>query len=291
VKKLALNSYAKLNLYLEVLNKRNDNYHNINTVFERIDLRDKIILRPRQDKLIRIICKNSSVPCDSSNLCYRSAKLLQDNFDVDKGLDIEIIKRIPVGSGLGGGSSNAAAVFLGLNKLWKLNLPKVKLAGLAGSVGCDIPFFIYGEAFAKGDNRGDRIKPLDKLKNLRLWHILIVPKIKVSTPLIYQKWDNFCGLTRPKVNVNILILALRKNGLFSLGSLLFNSLEEITLKLYPEVKRIKQKLASFGLKSILMTGSGPAVFGIVSSRKEAVSLRRRIKRENKSWRVFLTRTF
>jgi 4-diphosphocytidyl-2-C-methyl-D-erythritol kinase len=295
---LTLNSYAKLNLYLEVLDKRKDNYHNIKTVFERIDLADKIILKPRRDKKINITCNVASVPQDSSNLAWRSAKLLQDTFNVDKGADIKIIKRIPVGSGLGGGSSNAAAVLAGLNELWKLNVTENKLAGLAGKLSCDVPFFIYNSPFAKGEARGDKIKPLKALINVRLWHILVVPKIGVSTAYIYKRWDNEFktfklkergGLTIPKYNVNILLLALRKNDLSLIGDALFNSLGQVTAALYPQINAIKEKLMQLGAKSILMSGSGPAVFGIVSSRKEALSLCRQLK-SNSFWQVFVSQT-
>ena len=117
VKSLALDSYAKLNLYLEVLGRREDNYHNINTLFERISLSDKITLKPRRDNKIKIICSNPDVPEDDTNLCYRSVRLLQDSFGIERGLDIKIIKRIPVSAGLGGGSGNAAAVLVGLGIL------------------------------------------------------------------------------------------------------------------------------------------------------------------------------
>ncbi len=308
---LTLNSYAKLNLYLEVLNKRKDSYHNIKTIFERIDLADKIILKSRRDKKINITCNESGVPQDNSNLAWRSAKLLQDSFNIDKGANIKIIKRIPVGSGLGGGSSNAACVLAGLNKLWKLNLTQDKLAGLARKLGCDVPFFIYNSPFAQGGARGDRIKPLRVLRNVRFWHILVVPKIKVSTASIYKIWDKYfktfkltplqkrgilsknsylAGLTMPKYNVNILILALRKNDLSLIGDALFNSLERVSARLYPQINAIKEKLMQLGAKSILMSGSGPAVLGIVSSRKEALSLRRQLKMNSSFGEVFVSRT-
>lgn len=294
--KLILNSYAKLNLYLEVINKRPDHYHNLKTVFERIDLADRIILKSRPDKKINLICNFPFVPKDNLNLAFKSAKLLQDTFAVDKGVDIKIIKRIPVGSGLGGGSSNAATVLLGLNKLWRLNLAPKKLADLAKRIGSDVPFFIYGLPFALAELRGDKISPLKALKKLRLWHILVVPKIKVSTPIIYAKWDKYsskrnkrAGLTRPKYDVRILNLALRKKDFPLLSKILFNSLEEITFKLYPRVRRIKESLKVLGLKSILMSGSGPAIMGIVSSRKEASALREQLK-GNRFWQLFVTRT-
>jgi 4-diphosphocytidyl-2-C-methyl-D-erythritol kinase len=285
-----LKSYAKVNLYLRVLNKRKDNFHNLNTVFERIDLYDKIVLRSRRDNAIRIFCKNPDVPADSSNLCFRAARSLQEKSKVNKGVDIKIIKNIPVGAGLGGGSGNAAAVLVGLNKLWKLDLSRKRLTQLGSQIGSDIAFFIYDTSFAKGFGRGEKIKPLPRLKKIRLWHILVVPKIHVSTPLIYRKWDESIGLTAPRDGVKILLPALYKHDLSRIGERLFNSLEAITIRFYPEVKKVKESLAESGLKTILMSGSGPAVFGITTSRKEAVLLCRKFAKEEPSWRVFATRT-
>ncbi len=293
VNTLTFNSYAKLNLYLEVLNKRKDNYHNIKTIFERIDLADKIILKSRRDKEIKVTCNVTAVPRDNTNLAWRSAKLLQDSFNIDKGVDIKIIKRIPVGSGLGGGSSNAASVLLGLNKLWKLNLAQNKLAGLAGKLGCDVPFFIYNSPFALGEARGDKIKPLKALYSVRLWHILVVPNIEVSTASIYKRWDKYFKtfkLTVPRYNVNIINLALKKGNFPLIGDALFNSLEPVTAVLYPQIDAIKERLIQLGVKSILMSGSGPAVFGIVSSRKEALSLYGQLKTDSSFCEVFVSRT-
>lgn len=290
VSKLVIQSYAKVNLILEVLNKRPDNYHNINTLLERISLGDKIIIKNRRDNLIKITCNHPGVPVDASNFCFRAAKLLRDKFRIAKGLDIKIIKRIPVGAGLGGGSSNAASVFLALNKFWKLNLPKGRLAKLAAEIGSDVPFFIYAAPFAQAQGRGEKIRVLAKLNKVRLWHILVVPKIHVSTPQIYKEWDDFCGLTKPARDVKILTSALVKKNPFLNPGLLFNSLERVTLSLYPEVGRIKEKLAALGLKNILMSGSGPAVFALVSSAKAAVTLIKRVKREKRSWFVVAART-
>lgn len=147
---MLVKSYAKLNLYLEVLKLRKDNYHSIKTIFERIDLCDKIILKTRRDKKIRVICASKDVPRNRTNLAYRSAKLLQDKFKLDRGVDIKIIKRIPVGAGLGGGSSNAAFTLLGLNRLWKLRLGQKELARYARKIGSDVAFFIYDYHYALG---------------------------------------------------------------------------------------------------------------------------------------------
>ena len=162
-----LHSYAKLNLYLEVLDKRKDRYHNIKSLFERIDLCDKIILKSHPHKKIKVVCNAPGIPKDSSkNLAYRSARLLQRSLNIDKGAYIKIIKRIPVAAGLGGGSSNAAAVLVGLNKLWRLNLSQKRLLVFAKEIGCDVPFFIYNTSFAEARSRGDIIKPLGPLIKL-----------------------------------------------------------------------------------------------------------------------------
>lgn len=274
---MVLTSFAKLNLYLEVLNIRKDGYHNIRTIFERISLCDKIILKARQDSKIKISCRSKDVPQDNTNLTYRAAKLLQEKFGLDKGVEIRIIKRIPVGAGLGGGSSNAASVLLGLNKLWKLKLKRERLVPLAKEIGADVPFFIYNTPIALGCGRGDIIRPLKELKNRRFWHVLVVPKINVSTPFIYKQWDKEgAGLTKPKYSVKITNLP---------GSL-FNSLEAVTSRLYPEVEEIKEQFRDSGLKKILMSGSGPAVFALVSSRKEASRISRQLMMRNISGRVF-----
>jgi len=287
------NSYAKINLYLQILGKRKDSYHNLKTIFERISLCDKIILKRRRDKKVTVSCNAAGVPTGSDNLAWRSAKLLQDKFDIDKGVDIKIIKRIPPGSGLGGGSSNAATLLLGLNRLWRLKLTRDKLAALAKRIGCDVPFFIYNTPFALGEGRGDKIRPLEALKDVRLWHILVIPKIAVSTPFIYKKWDERkekARLTRPKYDVNMLPLALEKNDRSLIKEALFNSLEQITARFYPQINSVKDKLVQLGIKSILMSGSGPAVFGVVSSRKEALSLSRQLKLSSSLNRVFVVRT-
>jgi len=287
---LTLDSYAKLNLYLAVLGRRRDNYHNLNTVFERISLADRIVLSPRKDDKIKIVTDSCDIPQGNTNLAFRAAYLLQETFGLDKGVDIKIHKRIPVGSGMGGGSSNAACVLQGLNKLWRLNLNPEKLAGLARKIGSDVPFFVYNYPFAQGLSRGDKVKPIRQLFRLRLWHILAIPKIKVFTPLIYKKWDEHSGLTKSRQDVKILLSALRKKDSSLVSRLLFNDLEQITSGLYPEVKQVKKVFSQAGLQSVLMSGSGPAVFGILSSRKEAASLCKQLEMKKRSWRFFVAHT-
>lgn len=295
---MILNSYAKLNLYLEVLNIRKDKFHNIKTIFERINLHDTIILKSRADKKITIFSNSKDIPLDSSNLAFRSAKLLQGYLATDKGVDIKIIKRIPVGSGMGGGSSNAATVLLGLNKLWKLNLSKEKLVHFGKKIGSDVPFFIHNCSFAYGTGRGDCVSPLKLLFNTKLWHILVVPKINVSTPAVYQGWDRLLRckinkseeLTSLRGNDKILLSALVKKNPALISVALFNSLEPVTSKMHLALNSIKEKLGLLGLRSILMSGSGPTIFSVSLTKKEAVSVFRKLK-SKKLWSVFVVETF
>ncbi|MFA4992931.1 MAG: 4-(cytidine 5'-diphospho)-2-C-methyl-D-erythritol kinase [Candidatus Omnitrophota bacterium] len=286
---LVIKSFAKLNLYLRVLGRRKDNFHNLDTLFVRIDLVDTIIIKGRKDSLIRIKCNSRHVPKDKTNLCFRAAELLRQEFKLSFGLEIEIKKRIPVGAGLGGGSSNAAAVLLGLNKYWHLNLTKEKLAILAAKLGSDVAFFVHDVKFALGSQRGEKIKPLVSLEKVKLRFILVYPGVKVSTPLIYQEFDLFISeLTRRPPDVKILLPELLKNGCRIDSKCLFNDLEVITINLYPVVKKVKDALLAVGLESVMMSGSGPAVFAVCDSRTQAQDLSDKLRREHKSWQIFLS---
>ena len=287
---MVIKSYAKVNLYLEVINKRKDGYHSIKTLFQRIDLHDTIILTSLPGTQIKILSDSRQLPLDSSNLAYRSAQILQEGCKVKRGVQIALYKRIPIGSGLAGGSSNAAAVLMGLNKLWKLNLSREKLVRFATIIGSDVAFFVHATPFAIGEGKGERIESVKSLKRVRWWYVLVVPKLHVSTPDIYQKWDSFSSLTRPDFDVKLLILALKRKNASRLGSFLFNSLEPVTSALYPQIKRVRSSLRNQGVHALLMSGSGPAVFGIVSSRKEAVRISRQLASCHKNWQVFAAAT-
>ena len=299
---MVIKSFAKLNLYLRVLSKRKDNFHNLDTLFARIDLADTIILKGRKDSLIRIKCASRRVPKDETNLCFRAAELLRQELKINSGLEIEIKKHIPVGAGLGGGSSNAASVLLGLNKYWHLNLSKAKLAVLAAKLGSDVAFFVHDVKFALGSQRGDKIKPLTSLRNTKLWFILVYPGIKVSTPLIYEKFDlrlpgshaaltsrgDISELTRQPHNAKILFSELLKDGSRIDVKCLFNDLEAITISLYPVVNRVKQAFFALGLERVIMSGSGSTVFAICHCRAQAQDLSNKLRREHKSWKIFLS---
>lgn len=281
-----LKSPAKLNLYLRVINKRQDGYHNIETIFERINLCDEIELKKRQDSKIIVSCDYPNVPCDRSNLAYKAAKILKKDFPDVSGIDIIIRKNIPVAAGLGGGSSNAASVLLGLNRLWQLKLGERRLLNYASKIGSDVSFFIKEKSFALGTGRGDGIRILPNIRTF--WHILIVPQLKIYSKDIYRGLN--LKLTRPKVNVNMLIYALRNSNFNLLQKYIFNVLEHRVLRKYPGIFNIKKELKSLGVKINSLSGSGCAVFGLISSRKEGELIRNKLK-THKRWKVFVVRTF
>jgi len=286
---LIARSFAKLNLYLKVLNKRKDKFHNLSTLFCRIDLADTIKFKGRNDGLIKISCNDPQAPGDKTNLCWQAAELLKRDLNLNYGLDIAINKRIPVGAGLGGGSSNAACVLSSLNRYWKLDLPVKKLASLGAKIGSDVAFFIYNTKFAEAGGRGEKIKPIIRLKKLDLYFVLIYPKIKISTPLIYQRFDNFSQLTRPTGNVKILTSELAKKGQGFDPDCLFNDLEIVAESLYPGIKQVKKAFSNIGLEKIMMSGSGSSVFSLCDSYQQAKNLSSRLSKEHKSWQVFVTR--
>jgi len=299
---LVIKSFSKLNLYLRVLGKRKDNFHNLDTLFVRIDLADTIILKGRKDSLIKIKCDSRHVPKNKTNLCFRAADLLRLKFGIQTGLDIEIKKHIPVGAGLGGGSSDAASVLLGLNKYWNLNLSNTGLATLASQLGSDVAFFIHDVKFALGSQRGDKIKALTSLKKVKLYFILVYPGIKVSTPLIYKEFDlrlsglkvnrssrrDISELTRSSRDAKIFLPELLKNGCRFDTKCLFNDLEAVTSSLYPVVDKVKESLLAMGLERVMMSGSGPAVFAVCNCQAQAQDLSNKLRREHKSWQVFLS---
>ncbi len=263
---------AKINLFLEVLNKRKDGYHNIETLFLKIKLFDKLKLRLIKNG-IKISCKHPDVPENKSNLVYKAAKLLQQKTGTDKGVHISIEKNIPVFAGLGGGSSDAAAVLRGLNKLWALNLDQKELLTIARKIGADVPFFVTDYNIAIGKARGDRLTPL--AIESKFWILLLKPNISVSTKQAYQGLSS--GLTRTKNDVKLLIHALKNKRMELIEKTLFNRLETVVFKEFKQLKKIKQMISARGVRAVLMSGSGSVIFGLLNNRKEGIKLKQELQ--------------
>lgn len=256
---------AKINLALDVLYKRDDGYHEVEMVMTMVDLADRIEMQELPRDTIIISSQAGYIPLDEKNLAFQAAKLLKDRYDVKKGVYIHIDKKIPVAAGLAGGSSDAAATLRGLNRLWQLNIPVDELQRLGAELGSDVPFCVTGgTAVARG--RGEKLEPIQSPP--QCWVVLAKPPINVSTANVYGKFD-VNRVTGKPATANIVQAIQAKNFTALCGSL-GNMLEDVTLELYPEVKRLKECMEHLGADGVLMSGSGPTVFGLCSRKGKAV---------------------
>ncbi|MFF5997074.1 4-(cytidine 5'-diphospho)-2-C-methyl-D-erythritol kinase [Lysinibacillus sp. KU-BSD001] len=254
---------AKINLTLDVLYKRPDHYHEVEMIMTTVDLADRIGLEPRQDGQIKIISADRFVPDDERNFAYQAAKLLKDTYGIAEGVSIKIEKEIPIAAGLAGGSSDAAATLRGLNDMWNLNLTLDELAEHGSKIGSDVSFCVYGgTALATG--RGEKIEELPAPPTC--WVILAKPKIGVSTAEVYGGLK-LEGIKHP--NTKQMIEAIEQQNYELICASLGNVLETVTFKLHPEVVIIKEQMQRFGADAVLMSGSGPTVFGLVDSETRA----------------------
>ena len=255
--KLLVKAPAKINLSLDVLYKRPDGFHEVEMIMTTIDLADRVELSLLDEDKIHILSHNRYVPDDQRNLAYQAAQLLKSRFHVKKGVQITIEKTIPVAAGLAGGSSDAAATLRGLNKLWNLGLSLDELAVLGSEIGSDVSFCVYGgTALATG--RGEMIRELPAPPTC--WVILAKPFIGVSTADVYRRLD-VDSVNHP--DTQSMISAIVANDYQGVCRNVGNVLEEVTLKLHPEVAQIKEQMKRFGADAVLMSGSGPTVFGMV----------------------------
>lgn len=308
---IVLSSPAKLNLYLKVLNKRTDGFHNIATVFERISLCDELYFRSNQSGNIRVVCDHPHVPTGAKNLVYKAARLFQEEFGICRGVQIRIKKRIPVAAGLAGGSSNAATALLGLNKVWRLNLTHSQLLFYARRLGSDVSFFLHDYRWALGTERGDKIEQLDIPGSL--WHIIVVPRIKMYSWKIYGSLQLPTGrtrraaeggsggedgalpamggmnmLTKKSDDVTIFIHHLRNNNILEMEKRMVNDLDGSIIHLCRRLEKVKQRLKSLGAQGVMISGSGPAVFGIAPTQKDAQRMKSVLSRRFS--RVFVVST-
>lgn len=261
---------AKINLRLRVIGKRKDGYHLLDTIMAPVSLYDEVEIRRlsafgkrRRSKGIHIevTCNDPSVPRGKKNLAYRAAYSLLQELGLEESIAIHLRKRIPVGAGLGGGSSDAAATLIGLNRLLKLNLSNRKLRNLALGLGSDVPFFITpGPKRARGI--GERLTPLKQFR--RFWLVLVYPGFGVSTAWVYRNYRP--TLTKPSANISILS-SLRSPS--KIAAVMSNDLESVTLRRYPVIGLLKNALARAGAVGVLMSGSGSSVFGVFDSKRKA----------------------
>lgn len=286
-------SPAKVNLYLKVIDKRPDGYHNIATLMRKISLADDMQFRTGGSR-IKLSCPGSGLPEDSRNLAFRAAVAILAAAGVSTGVEIIIRKKIPAGAGLGGGSSNAATTLMALNEMLELGFSKEELIGIGKKLGADVPFFIYGSA-AWAFGIGELLEPAAGLPPMHL--VLVNPGFEVSTRDVYEglgltansseKSANF-ALTKGSGAFNIPVLN-RSGGMEEFAGMLHNDLESVTLKLHPQLAEIKDSLLQCGALGSLMSGSGPTVFGLFRDAEEALRAAAELERDS-GWSVFTARS-
>lgn len=260
---MTVRSYAKINLGLRILRKRPDGYHDLETVFHRINFWDEIVLRPRPETL-SLETDQADLPADRSNLCLQAAELLKAAAPGELGASIFLRKRIPIGAGLGGGSSNAASVLMGLQRLWSVRLGDEGLRAMALRLGSDVPYFLVeGSAYATG--RGEILEPIPLV--LPYWIVVVVPPVHVSTAWAYKHLRPNDRTARFSLKEAVSVPASRLRS--SLAGLT-NDFESLVLESHPEVQETKRRLDALQPVCALMSGSGSAVFALFADERSAL---------------------
>jgi 4-diphosphocytidyl-2-C-methyl-D-erythritol kinase len=282
---ITLVSFAKINLSLRILGKRRDGYHEVVTVLQTVSLHDELHILGREDDRLVLSCSSVDVPTDETNLIIRAARLLSDKYDLRRGADFHLEKKIPPGGGLGGASSNAAVALLGLARLWELDLSLSQLVEIASQLGADVPFFFIGGR-AVGTGTGTEVRPFPDSPALDL--LIVTPAGKVSTAEAYSALKA-TALTTAN-SVFILPSSHAEEFLTNLRQWrLQNDFESVIFETEPEVERVQKALLGTEARGVLLAGSGSSVFGIFDSVEAQQRALQKIKAET-GWRIFPCRT-
>lgn len=269
-----LKSRAKINLSIDVLGKRNDGYHIVEMIMQTIDLYDYIEISERDDNKINIKSNNVNIPLNEDNIVYKASNLIKGKFNINKGLDIYIQKNIPVAAGMAGGSSNAAAILVGLNEMWNLNISEQDLMDIGLKLGADVPFCINGGA-SLAQGIGEK---LTKINCLNGTYILVCkPDIFVSTAEVYKNLDMNKVPKRP--NNKFLINCLENQEIKVLAENMVNVLESVTSNNYEDINKIKNIMIEYGALGSMMSGSGPTVFGLFDEYEKAIKASEYLKKQ------------
>lgn len=274
---ITLKSRAKINLSIDVLGKRQDGYHLVEMIMQTIDLYDLIEINEKDNDQITIKSTSDEIPLDCNNLVYKAANLIKKTFNINKGVEIHIKKNIPVAAGMAGGSSNAAAVLVGLNKLWNLNLSNQQLEKIGLKLGADVPFCINGGAVL-ASGIGEELTPIQGLtKDVCI--LVCKPDLFVSTKEVYECIDSKDIDKRP--NNKFLIECLKNEDTRQLAENMFNVLEGVTMDKHPVIQQIKDIMTNNRALGAMMSGSGPTVFGLYENREDAVKCKAILEKQFK----------
>ena len=266
IKHLSLKAYGKINLGLDVLRRREDGYHDVRMIMQTVGIFDRVDLIWKEEPGIQVETNLYYLPTNENNLVYKAAKLLMDEFQVQEGLLIRLRKFIPVAAGMAGGSSDAAAVLFGVNKMFRLGLTTEELMERGVKIGADVPYCILrGTALSEGI--GEVLTSLSPVPQCQV--LVAKPGINVSTKFVYENLH--ANDLRPEQHPDIdgMIRAIKAQDLQGIADKLGNVLETVTVKEYPVIQEIKDKMLEFGAIGSLMSGSGPTVFGLFTNPKAA----------------------
>ncbi|HEU5237061.1 MAG TPA: 4-(cytidine 5'-diphospho)-2-C-methyl-D-erythritol kinase [Pyrinomonadaceae bacterium] len=281
----ALPAFAKINLSLRIRNRRSDGYHDLDTIFQTINLHDAFKITVTDNSEIALSCDDRQLPVDSENLIVRAARALQDRFSVKKGARIRLEKRIPARAGLGGGSSDAAVTLLALARFWGTAATRQILIEIGAELGADVPFFFTG-GMARGTGIGDRVEPLPDMPERSL--LIIKPVANINTADAYKVFDERCLTTG---NSKSILSGSQPIDVFDNKTLasLNNDFEQVVFELQPEIAMAKAALMGAGAQAAMLAGSGSAVFGIFDSEDAQRRAIQAIELET-GWRVFPCKT-
>lgn len=283
---LQLKAYAKINLGLDVLGVREDGYHEVKMIMQTVKLFDKLTFHLLDEDVIRIRTNLGFLPVNENNLVYKAVKLLKDTYHIQKGMDIDLFKCIPVAAGMAGGSTDCAAALVGTSKLFGLHLDKQTLMELGVSLGADVPYCILrGTALSEGI--GEVLTPLPPIPDC---YILIAkPPVSVSTKFVYEHLDARKNIEHP--DIDGMVEAIKKGNLKGVTSRFGNVLESVTIPEYPVIDDIKHIMLSNGAMNSLMSGSGPTVFGMFEDEEKAKQVARMIREKELSNQVYVVQPF
>ena len=260
---ISLKALAKINLGLDVLGKREDGYHEVRMVMQTIHLYDRVEIKKTRSPHIHVETNLYYLPVNEDNLVYRAAKLMKDEFQIKEGVRIVLQKFIPVAAGLAGGSSDAAAVLVGMNRIFNLGLKQNKLMELGLKIGADVPFCIMrGTALAEGI--GEKLTALPPMPKCPV--LIAKPAISVSTKAVYEGLKLYDGMEHP--DIDGVMEGIQQKDLKGVASHMGNILETVTIPMYPVIEDIKKLMLENGALNAMMSGSGPTVFGLFPNEKE-----------------------
>ena len=280
---LTLKALAKINLGLDVLGRRDNGYHDVRMVMQTIYLYDNVTLTRIEEPRIQVETNLSYLPVDENNIAYKAAKLLIDEFGIQEGVHIKLEKRIPVAAGMAGGSSNAAAVLVGMNRMFDLGLSQSELMERGVSLGADVPYCVMrGTALAEGIG-----EELSSLPPMPKCYILVAkPAISVSTKWVYETLDAKEIVEHP--DIDGILQGLKEQDLSKIASSMGNVLESVTIERYPIIETIKDAMKEAGALNAMMSGSGPTVFGLFEDENTAQAAYEAMKESGLAKQVYLT---